>query len=182
MILDNEKKWLISLPPKSGTYSFEKSLKKYGVRYGQMHGHEKMIGVRRVLIVRDPIDRFCSMYWFCKQHIHRKTFFVAVYKSATDINTFVRAWLDKRKVSGNKNLWTRSMTYYIETFKPTHVVKLDALGNISSILKEPNLVISHIHKSTGKKNWKETSKGLRPDLKKELLKELKEDLTKYKSL
>lgn len=183
MIEDKHKKWVITTPPKTGTYSLLSMLvPEYGKRIGKMHDTRyEGPAKQRIMIVRDPYDRFCSMYWFIRSQSHRKTFWTPFTNKTRDFNLFVKEWLRKR-ASGSKNLWCRTLWEFHKEFKPTDCWKLEEIAYYTELLgvrgvKWLNVTVEKKH---GKReDWRTTVKGMDPTLKKQLIMVLNTDATHF---
>lgn len=70
MIIAKDGRWCICTPKKTGTHSLNSALTQrtnYGVLVSPWHGREWDGDGLRIIVAREPLERFVSMYYFVKR-------------------------------------------------------------------------------------------------------------------
>lgn len=129
MILANDNSWVMCTPTKVGSTSLEATLinrlkiahnifQESPYQHGPKYQHGAMYHgkAERILIVRHPLERWSSIYWFMvKRNIFLK-------KYAHDINLWTEEWLKSREVDKHR-MWNMSLVDYHKIFKPKKIFK-----------------------------------------------------------
>lgn len=174
MIASLKDLWVICTPTKTGTYSLEGTLiDRANVAYKIVPRHSTHWpvheGEERILIVRHPLDRWASMYWFIKKETGKG---IWGEKHSSDINTFCEWWATQ-----NNFMWTYNLSRNCELFKPDLVFRQEE--GFVDLLQHLGVTIapSHRNKVAGRpsyiatigelslKNYDIVMKWAEPDLK-----------------
>lgn len=129
MLLELRKlpRWAICTPPKCGTLSLEATLRhrsNTAIQVQGRHGFKRpaIKFLTRMLIVRNPWDRWWSMYWFMYHrsgHLHEEAL------KGPDV--FAEAWAAGIR-SGKDHHWYFSLSQVARVFVPHDVFKLEEDG------------------------------------------------------
>lgn len=94
-------------------------------KYVPRHSCDKEIAEgERIMVVRHPYDRWCSMFWFIVKHGPGH---IWCGDFADDINVFVGEWNRRRKEAPHW-MWTENLMYHKTHFEPATVFKLETNG------------------------------------------------------
>jgi hypothetical protein len=162
---NNKNKFTFVHPTKCGGTSVEQFLEKYYSKYffTNLHLNKCENNNNSILIVRDPVDRFKSMYKYWKNgseiFIH-KNYHINKFKNV-NIKTFIKMLQNNSNVLYNnflKNIHYKPISYWIhDKYKNIIIVKYCKDLNIPfqkiiNFLKIPNLniPIPHINISKNK--------------------------------
>ena len=174
MILSNNNKWVLCTPAKCGSTAVEQMICKshkigrkitlkeatgrdcqrfpHGIAY--QHGAEYKGPGKRLLLVRHPLERWSSIYWFTKKN---QRWHLA--KHTEDINVFTDRWFDLRK-NDPYIINLMMLNEYVNIFKPNHVFKIEEVENLLSYIELPVNKISHSNTNNSNIGWKETKELL----------------------
>ncbi len=140
MIVAKDHQWVICTPKKCGTHSLNSLLTdktNHGIVITPWHTRMYHGEGIRILIVRNPYERFLSMYYFTKRvksAWHKKYDFIF----ATWANMF---FADKN----SNDDWQFNCTQYAEEFQPDKIFKLEELDTLLHFFDENfGIVISKI--------------------------------------
>ena len=160
----NSLKWVICSPAKTGSYSIERTLIskmeiahkwKTQNRVGTFYDGKAK---ERILVVRNPLDKWASMYWFMKE-VHGKGRTIWMGKHTNSIENFATHWLEAVRNNPHAN-WTDSYSDMALKFKPSKVFKLESLKFDLEGLLGYEVELLHANKTGFKLPWKETKKEL----------------------
>jgi hypothetical protein len=128
VLIDIANRWTICTPCKAGCMSLEATLRDRSdaaIQIDGRHGYRRVEGVEdRLMIVRHPVDRWVSMYWFIRKHIGRSCYF---QEYATSMAEFAVEW-DKRCEAGENHWWFYSQAFMAKHYDPTLVFRLEENG------------------------------------------------------
>lgn len=163
MLLAKNKSWVLCTPSKTGSSSLIATLVdklKVADHYrpgedSNRHGTVYHGKAERLLIVRHPLERWSSIYWYAQKKEGR-----FLHKYSYDVNEYFEAWMEARR----KNMF-HSFTMFFEDylihFTPKKIFKLeDGLEKIMHYLKLPTDDVSEANVNKLNVGWKETSKLL----------------------
>lgn len=124
MIIDYEDRWSVCTPTKCGTYSLEGTLiDRAQVAYKHVPRHDWDGGIGdRILVVRNPFDRWASMYWFMVQEAGKG---IWLQDYVDTIDEFVEQWSACSPPDLQRMMWHSDLTTYAEKFKPDRVFKME---------------------------------------------------------
>lgn len=139
MLTDN-KKWIMSLPSKCGSsrfYYMQEKYPKFAKRLGDWHGgdgtgdHEENLKrfKTRLLLLRDPLNRMVSTFWFMLTQEPGKSKRFDWWQKQ-DFNAFSEWVLDHRANAERRLAMLRPLRKYYNHFKPTHLILLEEVDNI----------------------------------------------------
>lgn len=154
MLLAYDMSFLICTPCKAGCMSLEATLRdraKLAYQIGGRHGYRCSIATKRLMIIREPIARWVSMYWFIRKHIGKSCY---MQQYATSMAEFAAEW-DKRCVAGEDHWWFNSQTYIASVFKPDKIFKLEEDG-IAKICEEVGCTIKPSHTNRNRHKGEDT--------------------------
>jgi hypothetical protein len=182
MIVSYSKKILVATPTKVGSESLEKDIIKtyeVGERLKGISKHATncdLVGFRRLLLVRHPLERFSSIYHFIGKSKGNVTDTSGLFHAARkqDINLFC-----ERFIEAKKTVWTLQLHEYYNRFNPKKVYKLEQQG-LNKILKEFGVTESptHINK-TAHNGFTELSKSMRVSVKNQIVNLHKQSVRAY---
>lgn len=138
MLTNNQFTFVVATPTKCGSESLEKDvIEKYevGRRINGLGKHalgSKEQSNRRYLLVRNPLERFASIYYFLGKSKGNVNDVGGLFDAAraSNINMFCKRYVEYQK----KTVWTYQLNDYVEAFQPTKVFKLE--NGLEKLLKE----------------------------------------------
>jgi hypothetical protein len=128
MIHAYDGRWCICTPTKCGTYSLEATLcDRAGVAWKESPRHDWVPGdePHRILVIREPVDRWCSMYWFMRKEAGKG---IWLEDFVGEIDDFVDEWARRCEESDDRyniRMWHRDLTTYAGHFCPHKVFKME---------------------------------------------------------
>lgn len=118
----------------------------------------------RLMVVRNPYDRWAAIYWRHHQRRDKKGIYLSDF--AGDINEYVYEWNRDRKHSSNPTTpWCFNQSEMADMFKPHKTFHLeDGLDKVLKYLNVPYIHLLHHNSNTSpdKKSWQETMDLLTP--------------------
>lgn len=188
MIVANNNKWIIATPAKTGSYSLENTLIK-SLRVAHKLEANNRVGCeyngpikRRILVVRHPLERWSSMFWFARQKgLAERSIFGgtdAAQKSITKaVNDYFELWEYARAAQEHPN-FTDTFCEMSAQFGATEHAKTE---NLQGLINTLGFIYDIRHSNVGKfkHSWAETSKLLTETHKGAILTVYKEDMKRY---
>lgn len=177
MVIDIRDRWVICMPTKTGTTSLTALLTKRvsscGVQLLPKHAPNlnQCEGVPdRLLTVRHPLDRFCSMYYHLQREGGRGRAF-----ALESIDSFAAQVVARStSVWDEWSLWSWSLTRYVEVFKPTSIwdCTVDDGAALCKHLAEAYGYdveeMPHLRKSKDRDDWRSTVARMDPAVRSQL--------------
>lgn len=157
--------WVICTPTKVGTYSLEGTLiDRLNVGYKITPRHRPDVPecvprtAKRLIVVRHPLDRWASMYWFIVRETGKG---IWLEKFSHDINVFCEEWLRRRKEDPHW-MWTDSQAEHNDVFQADVFFKQeDDLQRLVDYLGY-DIRVSHRNETQGRPSVDETLAALEP--------------------
>lgn len=188
MIVENNNKWIICTPAKTGSYSLENTLiKGLGVAHKleannrvdcQYNGKIK----RRILIVRHPLERWSSMFWFARQkNFAGRSIFGSAEAGLTLPKTACRSyameWLRAWSVQEHPN-FTRTFSEMKSIFGASQTWQIE---NLQGLLYDLGYMVDIKHSNKGQyvHSWKSTSKLLDKFQREKIISIYQQDLKQF---
>lgn len=162
MIIENNNKWAICTPTKTGTYSLQHTLINrlkvaHKLQYDK-HDTEYNGKGKRYMMVRHPLERWASMYWFFVNLEERDASVFLKKYIGRGINIFAEEWISRVKNKANEPNTMYLDNYYdiYLKFKPDKFFKLeDGLQNVIEFLGY-DIKVSRSNVTKDKCSWYET--------------------------
>lgn len=187
MIVHNKCKWVICTPTKTGTYSLEATLID---RLNVAYKHQPIISVvgyrhmteydgpgNRILVIRHPLERWASIYWFTRMHMLRGN---GIYLSnfAWDVNVYAKEWY-RRRLHNPHPMYTDNLFETYKNFRPNVIFKQEeGLQKLIDYLGYDTRV-SHKNRTDDKKDWCDTLPLLNAENISNIMTWAKPDLKKF---
>lgn len=162
MTVANDFSWVLCTPSKTGSTSLATTLiNRLGVAHREGSQHSTIChhtGAQRIMVVRNPFDRWASMYSFCKAK--RPKAYLSEFTS--NINLFANEWIKQIDNIKRNTYWTDNLSVQAMEFDPQHVFRLeDGLQNVIDHLGY-DIKVSKTNTTTPsfKQSWVECAKQL----------------------
>lgn len=179
MIIAYDSSFVICTPTKTGTYSLEATLVdglQIAWKRTPRHRTDYEGDGKRILIVRNPYDRWCSMWWFSHMHASRGNS-IWIHDYAYDINVWTTEWA-RRKIEDPHWMWTHRLKDHEAEFKPELIWKTENLQGLIQHLGYRTRV-SHRNKTDYREPVAQTLSRLTPENLKAVLAYCDCDATAY---
>lgn len=150
MILAWDNSWILYTPTKTGTYSLEGTLidvLNVGVKIKPRHRMDIEMAPdksQRLMIVRHPVERWCSIYWA----IHRWTNSNShpyMHQFIESPNIFADEYFRRIKDGELWPMYTNNNTQNAASCKPHHVFKTEELSKVLEHLGHSPELLKHLN-------------------------------------
>lgn len=150
MIIDWKRQFVIVTSSKCGTHSLEAACKSTGFAYRSLPRHSAKVDLEipiRILIVRDPYDRFASM-WFHQLYMDAD---YNVKERDIGFEAWTAKFFDDRD-SGKQNVWVNNLSDQHRIMQATHFFKMESQALLWKFLSQYCEVPKREHRAYVNKN------------------------------
>jgi len=178
MIIAKDDSWAICTPPKTGTVSLQTALVPNFANTLQYRHQSSYTGKgERILVVRNPLERWASMYWFTKQKA-RTAIFLGAY--TLNVDMYAHQFFIRRELDPHPFFTDNQVEFHKKFEADIYFKQEDGLQKIMSYIGLGYVQVPHENQTKSKVGWQQTSKLLNKENYNKVMEWADKDLFKFK--